>query len=1137
MRKRLILFLLFVLQSAILSKVSAQTQVYQLVRGYKFLTGAYYKRVLRDISDDKYPLTTAGDAKFYTDYNRGILAGNTFDRVAGVAWSNARITYNTSIQSIEIEIKGDPQQLKLDRLDNAPWTGSNPDRVAVQSGTFYNPKTISSDDGYTQRWVFGKNINGTGGIAATGYKLTVKNIATGAEYSFNFVPINKASKTQLYISGSASGTSPPPVTLASAYDYDGVSKGYNAYANVADGLAYEVLLTPLSGQSGTLPQTWRTMTATGGPWTVAGQSFNRKYLFAPGFAGGVDVNPGNWRQQIRKQGTTDVLANGTLTLSSSSSSGLVSSGSGGGVSCAFSIAANTVSSACGQNVTLTAVSSGTGATGLFYSWNINGATQTGQSVTIQAPSALGTYTYTVTASKSGCPNQTANATVNVTSCQSNLGYYNFAYIYGNSFTYTPTYSSGGVTWPRSNGMAASSLSNDFVHKFADMMRAKNPSFQFYASSNAAPFEGEYVTDSYDYQNRITNSLNSTFNNNPPLGDLIIIAIGENINEGVFNKTKFFAGLDEFISRIPKTATPTIMLRGALWSGHTTSTAAVQEYCGLRGYKYVSFDDRIDYPAYQATEFSDAGIRKHWNDAGHLEIATRFAAALTGTTPTTPGPVTPTDPTGMDFVSQADEGWVNSDATDMKYIENDVIRVGFRRQVGGAICYAAFKSTGRNLVNDPIMSDARADDYLGRYGKKFRDKGRQWMFAPYFTPGVRWQVTPTKNTGDFGYDSGGNVVQGGSLGNYYDETEILASKIYNHPKYGQTYYVKCRPRVWGVPREFADIYIEQWTWLSGATIGYFAKTYIGNVAGSQTRYEARQQELPCFYSVAPLTYQRVLQQDATPWTGGGTVDRFKPDFNTTGNFSTPYASGECWASLSEGPDGVTVACYTPGIDRGNGKKVGLNSRFITGQFNATYGTADELPASYGAVARMDNFDNTGVYETAGYFVLGTSLADARSKIAALPRPDQSFDFDFSNDLHAWWNLNCRFKKESGAWTAYLGDANQDGAINGELKAPYGAWTASSISTIKFDMEVTGANTLWFEWSRPGEVNDASRTHRRAFTGLVGDGVRRTYTISTSDPNWSGIISTLGLRAIRNGDNAGQPITPSNTKVKVYRIYKE
>ncbi|QIP16829.1 hypothetical protein G8759_31390 [Spirosoma aureum] len=703
--------------------------------------------------------------------------------------------------------------------------------------------------------------------------------------------------------------------------------------------------------------------------------------------------------------------------------------------------------------------------------------------------------------------------------------YSWGYFGGNSFNFVPIIPSS--EWTHGSGMAASSLDKDFAHRLEAKIKTRYPAFQAYVTSQLSPFETEYLTDDYNYAARITGDLNTNFSNSPPAFDLIDLSIGENIDEGTFNKTKFFAELDQLIATIPKAATYTVMLRSSFWGGHTVSSAALQEYATLHDYLFVDFSDRVDYPAYQS-DYDDAGIARHWNDDGHELIAERKASKLGITTGSS---------ASSDFVSQTDEGWSKTDDNlKLKYIENDLIKVGFLRDTGAVIGYAAFKSTNRNLVNDYQVDNALPGD--PRHGTVFGDKGRQWMWkgSLYWTPGSGWQVVPGKNTNQYGFDTGGNVVEGGSLGPFYDESEVLASRIYNHPKYGQMFYSKIRPRVWAVPGEYVDIVEEGWAWLQGTSIAYFSRQIIGpGITNPQMIYQARAQELPCLYSLAPFTYVRMADANSAPWTNSY-VDRFKSDFSDNQNFTKAYMTPECLVTHGEGPDSVTVGLYTPGIDRGDGVRVGLNSRFNTGQFVGVFGEWDDNASSYVNANPLVNYDNPGTYENAGYIVLGTSFSDVRSKVNALPRPDQSFDFDFTTDNHRWWNFDCRMIKENGLWKVYIGDVKTDNNVtsaNGIFAAPYGAWEASGIQTIEFDMKVEGITALWLEWYKPGEENDQSKVHRKAFTGLIGDGVRRTYSISTADPNWNGIVTSVGLRATKV--NEGLPIT-NGGHVIPYRFRK-
>ena len=75
----------------------------------------------------------------------------------------------------------------------------------------------------------------------------------------------------------------------------------------------------------------------------------------------------------------------------------------GGSSCNYSLSASVSNPnpGCGAQVTLNGGCSGD-CGGLSYQWTGNGVAQNGQNVTISVPASNGTYTYTLTASRSGC---------------------------------------------------------------------------------------------------------------------------------------------------------------------------------------------------------------------------------------------------------------------------------------------------------------------------------------------------------------------------------------------------------------------------------------------------------------------------------------------------------------------------------------------------------------------------------------------------------------------------------------------------------------------------------------------------------------------------------------------------------------
>ncbi len=83
--------------------------------------------------------------------------------------------------------------------------------------------------------------------------------------------------------------------------------------------------------------------------------------------------------------------------------------------CDFNISANNTNSnpSPGQSLQLTYGCSGNDCGGVSYAWNGNGVSGNSSPLNINAPGSAGTYTYTVTASKSGCSNKTATTNITV----------------------------------------------------------------------------------------------------------------------------------------------------------------------------------------------------------------------------------------------------------------------------------------------------------------------------------------------------------------------------------------------------------------------------------------------------------------------------------------------------------------------------------------------------------------------------------------------------------------------------------------------------------------------------------------------------------------------------------------------------
>ena len=93
-----------------------------------------------------------------------------------------------------------------------------------------------------------------------------------------------------------------------------------------------------------------------------------------------------------------------------------SSCTGGGGCFGLLPSASPANPGCNQNVTLNANCGSGDCSGVTYAWSGNGASGGGSSIAVTPPASNATYTYTVSASKSGCTTQTGNVAVTVSGC-------------------------------------------------------------------------------------------------------------------------------------------------------------------------------------------------------------------------------------------------------------------------------------------------------------------------------------------------------------------------------------------------------------------------------------------------------------------------------------------------------------------------------------------------------------------------------------------------------------------------------------------------------------------------------------------------------------------------------------------------
>ncbi|GAB3975823.1 hypothetical protein GCM10028806_34240 [Spirosoma terrae] len=695
---------------------------------------------------------------------------------------------------------------------------------------------------------------------------------------------------------------------------------------------------------------------------------------------------------------------------------------------------------------------------------------------------------------------------------------NYVYVFGNSFTYAGSFTG----WPRSNGMSASSLEMDYVHRLQAMLRTVNPSAQVYGSSHGAPFEGQtysYLDGNYDYNSRITGDLNYQFSNNPPAFGAIVISIGENIYEASFDKAKYFAGLDQVISRIPKTSDCRILIRGAFWSGHSTSTAAAQEYATSRGYTFISFSDRVDYPAYRATEFdppnpnAHSGVAAHWNDAGHLEIAKRIAQGLASITTGTPNVPT----TGYGGLYADNSTYVNLPELNRPsatlqfpraFIINGNTRVAVNTKLGSVIDYMSFDGGLFSAVNSPIWPDNQKDD-----------AGRQLMDAMYGYP--RGDVGPNseghyteagQSTGQFHPAGAGSIgynpVQGGSTGMNptYGNTLVLHNS-------GSRLFYETTPAQWDMAGIFGRMKMKGWIDFdpsNSKVVRRHARWEMDRNDSYSTKYPTpRQQEAPCWYTTTD--YKRVFYIAGQPFTNAPLIE-----------YSYNEAMGGIAAPPILGSEPVILMKHRT-LDRYIAI-ISNNARFAVGGFNLENFTSNKptsFNSNYFAAAPLMSIDKDGVYDFDAAFMEGTE-AEIRAYVNSLTRLKAQWnglpEYIFNSKSRLGFFLHKAEDQLEKNITSYLSVKplvnTENAGRDYNVSLPERWINGRTVKKIYVRMALTSSDgAMWLRWVKPGLVN--SGEFFKEFN-VANDGQFHTVEIDmTGMANWDNTdITTFVLRKRNN-----------------------
>jgi hypothetical protein len=190
-------------------------------------------------------------------------------------------------------------------------------------------------------------------------------------------------------------------------------------------------------------------------------------------------------------------------------------------------------------------------------------------------------------------------------------YFRRLLVIGNSIMFHGPASELG--WTNSNGMAASAPDKDFVHMLMARLQTLNPAttLRLQAGTGLELNFGKptYVMDEFDEPMQTVKP------------DLIVIRIGENVSDGEVVSRNLEGQFRQFIDRIIQLSNGQpvrIVTTTSVWNQPQTD-AVIRRVIAEKGMTLVDLSSMVGQGQYFASQYANAGVAAHPNDAGMQRI--------------------------------------------------------------------------------------------------------------------------------------------------------------------------------------------------------------------------------------------------------------------------------------------------------------------------------------------------------------------------------------------------------------------------------------------------------------------------------------------------------------------------------------
>ncbi len=755
-------------------------------------------------------------------------------------------------------------------------------------------------------------------------------------------------------------------------------------------------------------------------------------------------------------------------------------------SCQFSLSTSPISVSCGTSVTLQASCSQA-----TYTWVGGGTTQTGQQVTLTAPSANGTTTYTVTATAKGCPAQSATFDLITTGCTT---------------TPTPTTTTTPVTTPPTPVVTNAKYQGFLETANCDVVAGwvldanntkRSPSVDVYlnnvkVATITADRARQDVADAYGVQGYNTYgylyAIPDNYKSNAPLTVSIKPSATTTDLSLSPRTTASCAG-----SGTPPSITTPINTTGT-GCQFTLTTTNVNAACGstvtLNATCAGANCDRVSY-AWSGGGIGQSGQSITFNVAAANGTTTYTvtgsatgcpAQSATATVTVSGCASTPTE--------QGDYPVLSSPYPSDKrpVLQNERVRVAVDLGVGGVIREVTDLQVGENMINCMVYSDGR------------RDPGRDDQISLYGMPNAAtgWSQGGKPVLDDIGY----NPVQGGDIaGNF--------SPMLGYGRTDKVLYTKTRNLLWGLNNEPGHYIVEQWIRLDGNVVKRHVKI-VGNRPDNTKYDDVRQQELPCTYTNSAYYQYYIAQGD--PYSNAPSINvNSIQNLGGSGTSLNNYRNQGQMGPLNVDSSEPWIAAIRPSNGRGLALHTPYSHEFKVGLFNEMgWGPPESINAGYIANTVSMPLDPNGVYEFDINMIVGT-LSEIRNTVNTLPRSETKPNYIFNGNP-----TRCGFYYRKGYDQGFpVGNELVITPTDRRFKivSPNKGYRASETPTLYVRMRaITTETRMILEWRKVGQTElEAAQADQTITFNVQGDNQYHTIAIPTGqNSKWSGTISNFSIR---------------------------